>query len=148
MSHHERVVVTGLRFLDSAVDLERVGLVVVVETLDLALLERDELDLGALFLDGLPRLGQFDLLDHVGGEERHALALQLVRHREPLLLGLGLTARAEALPRRTRCGAVCTAGSSAAGRPERRPRRRTTHPRSRRPTSCARARSTMRTRRI
>jgi hypothetical protein len=33
-----------------------------------------------LVLDCLLRLGQLDLLDHVGGEERHALALQLVSH--------------------------------------------------------------------
>ena len=83
---HERVVVVDARVLDGAVDLERVGLVVVVEALDLALLERDQLRRAAGLLDRLPRLRQLDLLDHVGGEERNALALQLVSHEKPLSL--------------------------------------------------------------
>lgn len=52
----EPVVVVGAGVLDGAVDAERVGLVVVVEALDLALLERDELRRPAGRLDRLPRL--------------------------------------------------------------------------------------------
>jgi hypothetical protein len=45
----------------------------VVEALDLALLERNELGCRPGLLHRLPRFGQLDLLDHVGGEECHAL---------------------------------------------------------------------------
>ncbi len=54
-----------------------------VEPQDLALFERDELGSGALVLDCLPRLGQ---LDHVGGEERHALAFSLSATGKPFRL--------------------------------------------------------------
>ena len=81
---HEAVVVRCVHFLDRLVDLEGVGLVVVVEALDLAGLQRHELRLSAGFLHGLPRLRQLDLFDHVGREERDLLALQLVRHGSSL----------------------------------------------------------------
>ncbi len=40
-----------------------------VYALDAARLERDQLRRGAVLLDDLPRLGQLDLLDAVGGQE-------------------------------------------------------------------------------
>jgi hypothetical protein len=49
----------------------------VVEPLDLALLERHELGTAARILDGFPRLGELDLLDHVGREERDLLSVEL-----------------------------------------------------------------------
>jgi hypothetical protein len=52
-----------------------VRLVVVVEALDLTFLERDEVDVRPCLLDRLPWLGELDLLDHVGGEERNLLAV-------------------------------------------------------------------------
>ena len=74
---HEPVVVGRVGVGHGLVDLERVGLVEVVEGLDLAVLERDQLRRPAGLLDRLPRLGQLDLLDAlVGGEERDLLALQ------------------------------------------------------------------------
>ena len=39
-----------------------------------------ELDRGALGLDRLARLGQLDLLDALGGEDRDGLALKFVSH--------------------------------------------------------------------
>lgn len=50
-----------------------------VEALDLAFLERDELRLGAGVLERLARLDELDLLEHVRGEDRDSLAVQ-VRH--------------------------------------------------------------------
>jgi hypothetical protein len=72
---HQPVVVGRGRLRDGAVDLERVPLVQVVEGLDLAILDRDQLGRGARLLDGLPWLGQLDLFDALGGEERDLLAL-------------------------------------------------------------------------
>jgi hypothetical protein len=72
---HERVVLARVRFRDLTVDAERVGLVQMVEALNLSRLERDELGLPARFLDRLPRLGQLDLLYPVGREEGDPLAV-------------------------------------------------------------------------
>ena len=72
---HQPVVVGRVGVGDGLVDRERVGLVEVVEGLDLAVLDRDQLGLPAGLLDGLPRLGQLHLLDALGGEERDRLAL-------------------------------------------------------------------------
>jgi hypothetical protein len=59
--------------------------------LHLAGLGRDQLGRGALALDGLPRLGELDLLGALGGhEERDSLALQLVCHVVPFFVGLAL----------------------------------------------------------
>jgi hypothetical protein len=85
---HERVVLVGARLLDGAVDRDPVGRIEVVEPLDLAVLEGDDLDRRARVLERLPRLDQLDLLEHVGGEDRHPLALELVRHR--ILLGVAV----------------------------------------------------------
>ena len=76
----EPVVLRRVGVLHGRVDRERVGLVVVVEPLDLAALERDQLRGAAGLLDGLPGLSQLDLLDPVRGEEGDALALQLGTH--------------------------------------------------------------------
>src|SRR3954468_3038916 len=54
-----------------------------LKALDLALLDREQLRCPAGLLDRLPRLGQLDLLDHVGGDERDALAIQLAGHASP-----------------------------------------------------------------
>jgi hypothetical protein len=70
---HQRVVFANAHVVDRAVDLERVRLVVVVEALDPAFFERDEFSLPARLFDRLPRLRQFDLLNHVGREERDLL---------------------------------------------------------------------------
>src|SRR5581483_11012941 len=56
---------------------------VVVETLDLALLDRDQLDLGSGILERLPWLGELDLLDHVGRDDGAFRARQ-IRHLVPL----------------------------------------------------------------
>ena len=55
-------------------------MVEVVEGLDLALLERDVLDLGAGLLHGLGRLVELHLLHAVGEEERDLLAIKLACH--------------------------------------------------------------------
>src|SRR5919202_4624345 len=54
-----------------------------LEALDLAGLDGEQLGLAARLLDCLPRLDQLDLLDPVGGEEGDPLALKLVRHDPP-----------------------------------------------------------------
>ena len=72
---HEAVVVGRVGVRDRLVDPERVGLVEVVEGLDLAVFDRDQLGLAARLLDRLPRLGQLHLLHALGGEERDRLAL-------------------------------------------------------------------------
>ena len=77
---HECVVLLRADIGDLAVDVEGVGLVVVVEALDLALLERDELRLATGLFDRLPRLGELDLLDHVRREKGDLLTVQ-VSHR-------------------------------------------------------------------
>ena len=77
---HEPVVVGRVGVGDRLVDGERVGLVEMVERLDLTVLDRDQLGLAARLLDGLPRLGQLHLLDAFGGEERDRLALQFIGH--------------------------------------------------------------------
>src|SRR5439155_13445163 len=52
------------------------------EHLDVTLLGRDQLDGRARVLERLARLGVLDLLDAlVGGEDRDALALEVVGHR-------------------------------------------------------------------
>jgi hypothetical protein len=77
---HQRVVVLNAGVRDGHVDRERVGLVQVVEALDLARLEGHQLDLGAGLLDRLAGLGVLDLLDTIGGKERDLLPLQLAGH--------------------------------------------------------------------
>ena len=59
----ERVVVVRACLLDRLVDLERAGFVVVVEALDLAVLQRNELELGTGILERLPRPRQLGLLE-------------------------------------------------------------------------------------
>ncbi len=83
---NERVEVVGVRLLHGQVDrVRRTGLqLLLVQRRDLALLERDERELGAGLLKRLPRLLQLALLVRIRGEECHLLPLQLVRH-EPLL---------------------------------------------------------------
>src|SRR3954447_5006982 len=89
---NERVVLVGLGVGDLAVDVERVALVEVVEALDLAALERDQLGLAALGLDRLPRLGELNLLDAlVRHEERDPLDIELAGHlRSPFGFGSSL----------------------------------------------------------
>jgi hypothetical protein len=53
----------------------------VVEGLDAAGLQADQLGLGAGVLDRVARAGQLDLLDAVGGQDRDPLAVQLLRPR-------------------------------------------------------------------
>jgi hypothetical protein len=78
---HEPRVVGGVALVHRVIDRERVGLVEVVEGLDLARVGRDQLGRATRVLDRLPGLGQLDLLDALGGdEERDPLALQLARH--------------------------------------------------------------------
>ena len=119
---HEPVVARGVGLLDGVVDRERVALVEVVEALDVAGLERDQLRRAAGLLDGLPRLGQLHLLDAVGGEERDRLALQLSGHVAPL--GRGLPERLHAAPgaanpagRRAVCSRTARGSRSAHGVP-------------------------------
>src|SRR4051794_21388250 len=81
--NQERVVVVGRDLVDRAVDLDRVRRVEVVEALDLAVFERDDLDLCAGVLECLPRLLELDPLEHVGSEDRDLLALQHVSHWTP-----------------------------------------------------------------
>jgi hypothetical protein len=57
----------------------------VIEALDLAVLDRDDLDLGAGVLERIPRLLEFDPLEHVGGQDRDLLPLHRVCHARPLL---------------------------------------------------------------
>jgi hypothetical protein len=57
-----------------------------VEALDLARLQRDELGLGAGLPQGLARLLELDLLEHVGRENRDLLPLELVAHGSPFRL--------------------------------------------------------------
>src|SRR5262249_13378437 len=138
---HEPVVIVRAGLLDRAVDLERVRLVVVVEGLDLPFTERDELRLRALLLDGVPRLGELDLFDHVGRQKRNSLSLQRARPDGSSSGCETATARAAAArPRCTSwCGASCTACRRVALRPAR--LRRTSRPRTPGPTSYARARA-------
>ena len=97
---HEAVVVGRVGVGDRAVDRERVGLVEVVEGLDLARLGGEQLGLAALALDRLPRLGQLDLLDALGGdEERDPLALKLVGH--------GGSSSVRGFPVAYRCSPAC-----------------------------------------
>src|SRR4051794_26519238 len=81
--HEERVVVVVRDLVDRAIDLDRVRRVEVVEALDLAVFERDDLDLCALVLERLPRFLELDPLEHVGGEDRDLLAFQHVSHWTP-----------------------------------------------------------------
>jgi hypothetical protein len=66
---HERVEVLGGDVGDGLVDLLGVGLVEVVEHLDLARPGTDEDGLVAGVREGLPRLGELDLLDPLMGDE-------------------------------------------------------------------------------
>ena len=85
---HQAVVARGVGRRRGVVDRERVALVEVVEALDVAGLERDQLRRAAGVLDGLPRIGQLHLLHAVGGEERDRLALQLCRPCRLLSVGV------------------------------------------------------------
>src|SRR4051812_19646089 len=73
----QAVVVVDAHVGDRLVDRELVAVVEVVEGLDLAGVEADELGARAGLLERLARLGQLDLLDAVGGEDRDLLAVQL-----------------------------------------------------------------------
>jgi hypothetical protein len=77
---HEPVVVGGVRVGDRPVDGERIGLVEVVEGLDVVIGDRDQLRRSARLLDRLPRLGELDLLDPLGRQERDLLAFQFISH--------------------------------------------------------------------
>jgi len=83
---HEPVVVRGARVVDRLVDGERVALVEVVERLHLAVLDRDEVDLGARLADRLPGLFQLDLLDALRCKECDPPALQLLSHVAHLVI--------------------------------------------------------------
>jgi hypothetical protein len=72
---HQAVVVAGGGLGHGLVDREGVTLVEVVEALDLAGLEGDQMRRAAGLLDRLAWLGIFDLLDPVGRQERDGLAL-------------------------------------------------------------------------
>src|SRR5205823_7098734 len=76
----EPVVVADLSLLRRLVRLERVCLVEVLPGVELVVLDRDQLRLPAGPLDGLPRLGQLDLLDALRRDEGDLLPLQLVSH--------------------------------------------------------------------
>src|SRR4051812_8030288 len=76
----QAVVVVGADVRDLAVDLELLGVVQVVEALDLALFEADELGRRAGLLERLAGLDELHLLDAVGGEDRDLLAVQLAWH--------------------------------------------------------------------
>jgi hypothetical protein len=77
---HQPVVGVGAGLGHRLVDREGVTLVEVVEPLDLARLQRDQVGGAAGLLDRLARLGVLDLLDPVGGQERDGLALKLACH--------------------------------------------------------------------
>jgi hypothetical protein len=74
-------VIIWVRVGDGPVDLELVTVVEVIEALDLAVLQRDQLGLAAFALHRLPGLGELDLLHPIGRQERDPLALEPVRHR-------------------------------------------------------------------
>ena len=76
----QRVVVVGRHLLDRAVDLQRARGIEVVEALDLAVVDRDDLDLRARVLERLARLLELDSLEHVCREDRDLLAFQHVSH--------------------------------------------------------------------
>src|SRR3954454_22125125 len=76
----QAVVVVGADIVERLVDRELVGVVEVVEALDLAALEADEVSLRTGVLERLARLDELDLLDAVGCEDRDLLAVQLARH--------------------------------------------------------------------
>ena len=71
----EPVIVVDLCFLGRLVRLEAVALVEVLPGVELLVLHRDQLRLGAGLLDRLPRLRQLDLLDTFGRDERNLLPL-------------------------------------------------------------------------
>src|SRR5207253_5689166 len=79
----ERVVVGGRHLLDRTVDRQLARRVEVVEALDLTVVDRDDLDVGAGILARLPRLLQLDPLEHVGSEDRDLLASQHLSHFDP-----------------------------------------------------------------
>jgi hypothetical protein len=68
-----------------------VGVVEVVEALDLTVVEADELGLRAGLLERLARLDELHLLDAVGGEDRDLPAFELSGH-------VGSPFRVSALP--------------------------------------------------
>src|SRR3954451_20674097 len=75
--NQQAVVVVRAGVRDLLVDRQLVAVVEVVEGLDLAGVEAEELGARAGLLERLARLGQLDLLDAVGGEDRDLLAVQL-----------------------------------------------------------------------
>ena len=77
---HERVIVGRVGIGDGLLCGDLVALVEVVPHLDLALLERDDLGLGARLLDRFERLSHLDLLGAFREQERHFLPLELVSH--------------------------------------------------------------------
>ena len=78
--HDEPVVLGGIGLVERPVDRERSGLVMMLETLDPAGFQRDEVGLGPRLAHGLPRFRELALLDSVGGEKRDASPLQAGRH--------------------------------------------------------------------
>src|SRR3954453_9776370 len=98
----ERVVVGRGSLLDRPVDLPLVGGREMVEALDLAWVDRDDLRRRACALERLPRLLEFDTLEHVGREDRDLLACEL-------LLGHTRTSLVDSRPR-SRAARPKTAG--------------------------------------
>jgi len=76
----QAVVVAGADLVERAVDLVAVGVVEVVEALDLPRLEAHELGRRARVLERLARLGELHLLDAVRREDRDLLAIKLAGH--------------------------------------------------------------------
>ena len=88
---HERVVVGSADLLDSLVDLEGVSLVVVVEPLNLAILDRHDRELRTRPSRAPPKaLVNSTCSNHVSREKRNLLPLQLVSHQNLLGRGFGL----------------------------------------------------------
>jgi uncharacterized protein len=76
----EGVVVGGFDFIDEMVDFDGLALISVVPALDLAFFYGDDFDGGSGLFEVLLRVGEFDLLVTVGGQDGDFFAVDLLVH--------------------------------------------------------------------
>src|SRR5262249_53061965 len=82
---HQRHILLRLRLVEGAIDAHFLAFLVMLHTLDVAILWRHDLDLRSLRFERLAWLEQFRLLEAISRHDSDALALQCLCHAKTLL---------------------------------------------------------------
>src|SRR5690606_3776989 len=116
----QRVVAPGIGLRQFDVDRHLLALVEMLESLHLAALGRDDVDLGLVFLERAQRFEQLRLLEAVGGEDGDALSGEMA-HGWLLWEGADTLAVAALTSREETVGLASSADAVIAGWPRHRP---------------------------